>query len=86
MFVLDIYVQTHTTIGARPILKWRLHLMLDNEPAFERHPLNRKARCTFYLRDLQEQAGLSDDALQHIARVLGPRCVLGARVLCWGTR
>lgn len=48
--------------------------MFDNEPAGVRHPLNRKVTCSFYLRDLQEQTGLSDDALQHIARILGPRC------------
>ena len=35
--------------------------------------MNRKAKCNVYLRDLQEQAGLTDEALQLIARVCGPR-------------
>ena len=39
------------------------------------HPVNRKAKCTVYLRDLQQQAGLTDEALQLIARVCGPRSV-----------
>ena len=38
------------------------------------HPMNRKVRCHVYLRDLQEEAGLTDAALQHIALVCGPRC------------
>ena len=38
------------------------------------HPMNRKVRCQVYLRDLQEEAGLTDAALQHIALVCGPRC------------
>lgn len=33
----------------------------------------RQVVCTVYLRELQEQRGLTDDALQHIARVAGPR-------------
>ncbi len=37
------------------------------------HPVNRKAKCKVYLRDLQEQTGLTDEALQLIARVCGPR-------------
>lgn len=39
------------------------------------HPVNRKAKCTVYLRDLQQQTGLTDEALQLIARVCGPRSV-----------
>ena len=35
--------------------------------------MNRKAKCNVYLRDLQEQTGLTDEALQLIARVCGPR-------------
>jgi len=35
--------------------------------------VNRKAKCNVYLRDLQEQTGLTDEALQLIARVCGPR-------------
>ncbi len=37
------------------------------------HPVNRKAKCTVYLRDLQEQTGLTDEALQLVARVCGSR-------------
>ena len=45
------------------------------------HPMNRKVRCQVYLRDLQEEAGLTDAALQHIALVCGPRCKLSAALL-----
>ena len=44
------------------------------------HPLNKKVRLQVYLRDLQEEAGLTEEALQHIALVCGPRCAAG--VLC----
>ena len=44
------------------------------------HPLNKKVRLQVYLRDLQEEAGLTEDALQHIALVCGPRCA--ADMLC----
>ena len=44
------------------------------------HPLNKKVRCQVYLRDLQEEAGLTDAALQHIARVCGPRRVPALRI------
>ena len=40
------------------------------------HPLNKKVRLMVYLRDLQEEAGLTDEALQHIALVCGPRSVI----------
>ena len=42
---------------------------LSGEP----HPLNKKAKCRVYLRDLQQEVGLSDAALQHIALICGPR-------------
>ena len=45
------------------------------------HPMNRKVRCQVYLRDLQEEAGLTDAALQHIALVCGPRCKPAAAML-----
>ena len=45
------------------------------------HPMNRKVRCQVYLRDLQEEAGLTDAALQHVALVCGPRCSLCAALL-----
>ena len=40
------------------------------------HPVNRKAKCKVYLRDLQKQTGLTDQALQLVARVCGSRCNL----------
>ena len=46
------------------------------------HPLNKKVRLQVYLRDLQEEAGLTEDALQHIAVVCGPRCVAGSLLPC----
>ena len=42
--------------------------------------MNRKAKCTVYLRDLQQQTGLTDEALQLIARVCGPRSVCNINV------
>ncbi len=38
------------------------------------HPISKKAKCWLYLRELQEECGLSDAALEHIALVCGPRC------------
>lgn len=37
------------------------------------HPLNRKAKLQVYVRDLQDECGLTDAALQHIALICGPR-------------
>ena len=37
------------------------------------HPTNKKAKCHVYLRDLQYELGLSDAAIQYMARVAGPR-------------
>ncbi|KAL6781857.1 hypothetical protein ACKKBF_B09710 [Auxenochlorella protothecoides x Auxenochlorella symbiontica] len=58
--------------GARPILEWESTLVLVTGVT-ESHPANWKARCRVYLRDLQAEAGLSEAALQHIARIAGPR-------------
>ena len=41
------------------------------------HPLNKKVRLQVYLRDLQEEAGLTEEALQHIALVCEQRCDAG---------
>lgn len=38
------------------------------------HPVNKKAKCWVYLRDLQQECGLTDAALEHIALICGPRC------------
>ena len=71
--------------GAKQILEWELRTVLDTSSSLESHPANRKAVCRVYLRELQQETGLSDDALQHVALVAGPRCaaalpVLGFRV------
>lgn len=58
--------------GARPILKWELRMVLAAGNRSD-HPANRRAKCSLYLRDLQEQMGLTDAAVHHIARVSGPR-------------
>ena len=47
------------------------------------HPVNRKAKCTVYLRDLQEQTSLTDEALQLVARVCGPRYCLSSTHVHW---
>lgn len=57
--------------GARPILRWTLRTVIAAGPSH--HPANKKAKLQVYLRDLQEQKGLSEEALQHIARIAGPR-------------
>ncbi len=46
------------------------------------HPLNKKVRLQVYLRDLQDESGLTEDALQHIALVCGPRCAAGRVLPC----
>lgn len=58
--------------GARPILRWEDRYVMavgGHEP----HPLNKKAKMSVYLRDLQVETGLSNAALQHIARICGTR-------------
>jgi hypothetical protein len=62
--------------GAKPILRWELRLVMAvgvDTP----HPANKKAKLRVYLRDLQQEADLSDAALQYIARICGPRCAPG---------
>ena len=59
--------------GAKQILEWELRTVLDTSGSPDAHPGNRKAVCRVYLRELQEETGLSNDALQHVARVAGPR-------------
>lgn len=58
--------------GARPILRWEVQLVMAVGTTKD-HPANKKATCQVYLRELQEQEGLSDAALQHVARIAGPR-------------
>jgi hypothetical protein len=50
----------------------QITMVLDTSGSWD-HPANRKAVCRVNLRDLQREMGLSDDALQHVARVCGPR-------------
>ncbi|KAL3156329.1 hypothetical protein ABBQ38_000647 [Trebouxia sp. C0009 RCD-2024] len=59
--------------GARRILNWEQRIVLSHGSFAGEHPVNRKAKCTVYLRELQAQTGLTDEALQLIARVCGPR-------------
>lgn len=54
------------------VLEWRSRLVLAAGVS-ESHPANWKVRCRVYLRDLQRERGLSEAALQHVARVAGPR-------------
>ena len=49
------------------------HQVLVVGPDHLRHPRNRKAKCYVRLRALQDETGLTDAALQHIALVCGPR-------------
>lgn len=66
--------------------------VFDSDPlSQEVHPLNKKAKCKVYLRDLQREFGLSDAALQYIALICGPRwviipagAVLGGKYCRWG--
>lgn len=58
-------------VGQRPIFNWLVRMRLDTSGVS--NPVNRKVVCKVYLRELQEQRGLTDAALQHIARVAGPR-------------
>ncbi|KAL0026158.1 hypothetical protein WJX79_006225 [Trebouxia sp. C0005] len=60
--------------GARRILQWEQRIVFSHGSFAGEHPVNRKAKCNVYLRDLQEQAGLTDEAVQLIARVCGSRC------------
>ncbi len=39
------------------------------------HGLNKKAKLQVYLRDLQQECGLTESALQHIALIAGRRCI-----------
>lgn len=59
--------------GARRILQWEQRIVFSHGSFAGKHPVNRKAKCMVYLRELQEQTGLTDEALQLIARVCGPR-------------
>ncbi|KAL4426864.1 hypothetical protein ABPG77_006650 [Micractinium sp. CCAP 211/92] len=58
--------------GARRIIRWEVrHVFAVGTN--EAHPANKKVKAWVHLRDLQHEHGLSDAALQHIARVCGPR-------------
>jgi Mitochondrial ribosomal subunit protein len=54
------------------ILEWKVRLVLATG-VDESHPGNWKVRCRVYLRDLQRREGLSESALQHVARVAAGR-------------
>lgn len=59
--------------GARSILHWETYMVLMGGPDSLSHPISKKAKCWLYLRELQEECGLTNAALQHIALVCGPR-------------
>ncbi|BDA45660.1 hypothetical protein COCOBI_07-4470 [Coccomyxa sp. Obi] len=59
--------------GARSILHWETYMVLMAGPDHLSHPISKKAKCWLYLRELQEECGLTDAALEHIALVCGPR-------------
>lgn len=58
--------------GARPILRWETQLVMA-VGVNEAHPANSKVRLRVFLKDLQREAGLSEAALQYVARICGPR-------------
>ena len=53
---------------------WMPNQVLVAGPDHLRHPKNRKVKCYVRLRALQDETGLTDEALQHIALICGPRC------------
>lgn len=62
-----------------PLLQMACDLQVFSHGSFAgEHPVNRKAKCKVYLRDLQKQTGLTDQALQLVARVCGSRCNLNS--------
>lgn len=58
--------------GARPIIRWQICHVLS-VGTNESHPANKRVKAWVYLRDLQQNEGLTDEALQYIARICGPR-------------
>eukprot|EP00873_Tetraselmis_striata_P009137 jgi/Tetstr1/429401/TSEL_019312.t1 len=72
--VFEVQPQAAPYPGARQILRWTqtgvLKSVWGNEAA---HPLNRKVACRVHMRELQEEAALSNDAVKHIIAVCGPR-------------
>ena len=66
------------TVNSLPNGVPQVRMVLDTSGSWD-HPANRKAVCRVYLRDLQREMGLTDAALQHVARVCGPRCVAVTR-------
>jgi len=58
-------------VRERPILRWSVKMVLDTSQI--ENPENRRVACSVYLRELQEETALTDEALQHIALVAGPR-------------
>lgn len=56
----------------RHILKWEVHMV--HEAAGENdHPLNRKVTMRVNAKDLQRETGLSEEALQYVKDICGPR-------------
>jgi len=49
------------------IFRWEVQFVLD--PGGSHHPANRKVKMRVYLKELQREYQLSDDAIQHIIRI-----------------
>lgn len=59
--------------GRDAILHWEVNMVLHTGPDGDPHPIDKKVKCMLHLRDLQQAAKLSDQALRHIALICGPR-------------
>ena len=56
----------------RHILKWEVH-MVHEAAGDNDHPLNRKVTMRVNAKDLQRETGLSEEALQYVKDICGPR-------------
>jgi hypothetical protein len=59
--------------NAEPVLLWESRLVLVQAAVGEEHPANKKAKCSVFLRALGRRHGLSDQGLERIAEICGPR-------------
>jgi hypothetical protein len=59
--------------GARKLLRWQQTMMLHAAAALAEHPLDRVVRLHVNAAELQQEAGLSDEGLQHVLRIVGKR-------------
>ncbi|KAK9802061.1 hypothetical protein WJX73_009337 [Symbiochloris irregularis] len=73
LHTMDLDEQMEQRGTSEAILHWETHQVLKVGPVNEPHPKDKVAKCTVHLRDLQRVCDLSDQALQHIALICGPR-------------